>query len=136
MAHAAQQEVTILRETHHPFFDLYKRSDGIIVWVTHDLWFTKREARDFVHAMHEITSGIPHLLLVLAGRRSSIDKEGRSYLASEEAMKDIKAMAAVINSNPLRIIANLFLTVDQPVKPVRFFDNSQAALAWLQAESF
>lgn len=136
MAQAAQQEVTIQREIHHPFFELYKRSDGIVVWITHDLWFTTKEVRDFVNALREITGGIPNLVLVLAGRRSSIDKEGRTYLASDEAMKDIKAMAAVINSTALRIIANMYMTVDKPKKPVRFFDNPQEALAWLISESY
>lgn len=135
MAEVAEQEVTIIREIKHPFFDLYKRSDGIVVWVSHDEWFTIKEAREFVNALRKITEGVPHLLLVIAGRRSSIDKDGRSYLATEEAMKDIKAMAAVINSYTLRVIANMYMVVDKPVKPVKFFDNPQDAITWLQSGS-
>lgn len=132
MTQANTTTISITKEMHHPFFDLYKRSDDIVVWVTFDKWFTIKEARDFVHAMHSITGGTPHLLLVIAGKKSSIDKDGRSYLASDEAMKDIKAMGAVINGATLRVIANMFLVVDKPVKPVRFFDNSKEAIEWLK----
>lgn len=132
---AQSSPITIIKEIHHRLFDLYLRSDGVVVRVSHgDAWYTMVEARDFVDAMHKITGGVPHPLLVITGKRSSIDKEARSYLASGEALKDIKAMAAVIHSVTQSIIANLFIIVDKPSKPVKFFNNREAAEDWLRKQ--
>lgn len=70
------EQVAITREIHFPHFDLYKRSDGIVVLTSKDTaWITIKEAKGFVEAMHEITGGIPHPLLFIPGRHASIDKE-------------------------------------------------------------
>lgn len=127
------ENVSIVKEFHRSFYHLYKRSDGIIKAVTSDTAsITMKEARDFVAALKEFTGGIPHPFLYLPGRHLDINKEARSFMASEEGMKYTKALAIVMQSIIHRVIGNLFITVDRPQKPVRHFENENDAITWLK----
>lgn len=62
----------------------------------------------------------------------AIDVEARNYLISEEATKLANA-AAIHVGNPIsKLLANLFLTVDKPIKPTRIFSDKTKALTWLK----
>lgn len=133
MVPAEAQQVQFIKEVHHPIFDLYKRSDGIIQLNTaEDAWFTIKEAREFVAALKYITDGIPHLVLKIPGRRASVDKESRSYMATPEALQYSIAAAVIVRNVVQRMIGNLYLRVDKPAKPIRLFDSSEEAIAWLK----
>lgn len=126
-------QITIKKHIHFPNFDLYLRSDGIVVLTSKDnAWITIREAKIFVEAMHEITGGIPHPLLFMPGKYASVDKEARTYMASEEALSCIVARATIPNSLAHRIIGELHQKIDKPAKPVKLFDNIPDAIAWLK----
>lgn len=123
----------MIRELHFPEFDLFKRNDGIVVLTSSDsAWITIREAKKFVSAMHEITEGVPHLLLFIPGRHASIDKEARTFMASAEAWKDTIARATIRSSRAHEIIGDLHAAFDHPVKPVAHFENIPDAIAWLR----
>lgn len=136
MSAEAREQVTITRELHFPNFDLYKRSDGIVVLTSGDTaWITIKEAKGFVDAMHEITGGTPHPLLFIPGRHASIDKEARAFMATAEALQDIVARATVPSSVAHRIIGQVHQTIDQPAKPVKLFDNITEAVVWLKKQA-
>lgn len=120
---------------HFPDFHLYKRGDGIVVLTSEDsAWITVEKAKRFVIAIHEITGGIPHGLLFIPGRHTSIDKEARTYMASEEALRDITARAGIPKNVAHQIIGGLHITQDRPVKPIRQFDNISDAISWLKKQ--
>lgn len=128
-----QQGAKIVREFHHPIFDLYKRDDGIIVRVSKDnAQYTLPDTHEYVKALHDLTNGAPHFLLLVPGKNSSMDSASRSYLAGDEALKDIKAMSGVLKTVGHRLIGNLYLNYNKPKIPVRFFDTYDEAINWLK----
>lgn len=130
-----QEEPTIVNEIHRPLYSFFKRSDGIIVEITGDnTWFTITKAKEVVDSMNQITGGVPHLLLFMPGKHMSMDKEARSFMATAEALKDVKAMAVIEGSLTQRIIVNLYLKVDKPVVPVRMFKTVDEAVKWLKEQ--
>lgn len=131
----SEEGIKITAEIHHPDFDLYKRSDGIIVRISKDYsWVTRKEVEESIIAMKEITGGIPHLVLAISGTKSSLDKDARDYATTEEAMRFTKATAVVIKSWPQRVIGNIILTVNNPAKPFRLFESSKEAIEWLKSQ--
>lgn len=129
------QRIEIINEVHHPIFDLYKRSDGIVQLNTSDeAWFTVKEAREFVAALKFITEGSPHLILKIPGLRASVDKGARAYMATTEALQYSTAEAVLIRNIVQRMIGNLYLRIDKPVKPVRLFDSTEESIAWLKKQ--
>lgn len=128
-------QITIKKHIRFPNFDLYLRSDGIAVLTSKDnAWITIREAKLFVQAMKEITGGIPHPLLFVPGKYASIDKEARTYMASEEATSCILARATIPSSLAHRIIGELHQRIDNPAKPVKLFDRISDAIDWLKEQ--
>lgn len=131
-----QRDVTITEKFHHAFFDLYKRSDGIIVRVSgDDAHYTTAETIDYVNALHKMTNGTPHLLLLIPGKHSSMDSASRSYVATDEALKDIKAIAGVYTQVGHRLMGSLYVTYNKPKVPVQFFTTANEAIAWLKSQN-
>ncbi len=62
----------------------------------------------------------------------SIDEPTRKYLAGEEGTQF--AIAAAIHlDNPIsKLLGNLFIKVDQPIKPAKIFTSKAKALSWLK----
>lgn len=128
-------EVTIVSEIHHPLFDMVKRSDGLVIIETVDVaWFTINEAHETMDAFKEITAGEPHLFLYIPGAHMAIDKDARTYYATAEGLQDVIAMAVILRNTAQRITSNLYMVIDKPVKPVKFFENREDALAWLKTQ--
>lgn len=135
MAETQQQEITILRRIRYPTSEWYVRSDGIIMVLTPDnIHYTINNAKLFVTALREITGGIPHLVLTVPGKHMNVDKEARSFMATPQALQDVLALASIVSGRIHRVIGNLFLTVDKPVKPVRLFENINEAIEWLKTQ--
>lgn len=127
------QDADIEDEFHHPQFSVFRRHDGIIVTITtDDAWFTAAVTRDAVAARRTLANGKPHLFLFVPGRHMLIDKETRSFSATEEALQDIIAMAIVQRSKAQRIIANLYLSTEKPSKPTMLVDSMEEGITWLK----
>lgn len=57
MAETGNRPVRIIKETHYPTSDWFKREDGIVVTYTPDnVLFTLQDAKIFVQAMEEFTA--------------------------------------------------------------------------------
>ena len=58
-------------------------------------------------------------------------KEVREYIA-KELPKYIKAMALISDSSMGKMIGNVFIKLNPPPYPIRFFNNSESAVKWLK----
>lgn len=131
-----QRDVKIIQEFHHPFFDLYKRSDGIIVRVSKDhAHYTISETHEYVTALRNIMNGTPHKVLLIPGKNSTMDSASRAYLASDEALKGVKALAGVFKTVSHRLIGSLYLEFNKPKIPAKFFETSEEAITWLKSQN-
>ena len=124
---------TVTDEIVHPIFRLIRRGDGIVQLNTaDDAYFTIKEAREFVDALRTITHGKPHPVLKVPGKHANIDKDSRTYMATDEALQYSIAEAVIIRNMAQRIIGNFYLKFDRPKKPVRLFDSMTEAETWLK----
>lgn len=59
-------------------------------------------------------------------------KETREYAASAEFSSHLAAVALYAESLPLRILGNLYISINKPVTPTRFFNDRKKAEDWLR----
>lgn len=63
---------------------------------------------------------------------TNVSGDARRAGASEEYTKHVAALALFSNKLHEIIIGSLFLKINRPKVPTKFFDNSQEAIAWLR----
>lgn len=63
---------------------------------------------------------------------AEISGDARRAGASEEYSKHVAALALYSNKSYERIIGSLFLKINKPKVPTKFFDNREEAIAWLR----
>lgn len=71
-------------------------------------------------------------LLLDVSNVSSISKEARKFMASEQAMEQLSAGALIINSKVGVIMGNFYIFLDRPKLPCRLFYDFDDAEKWLQ----
>lgn len=63
---------------------------------------------------------------------ASVSGDARRVGASEEYAKHVAALALFSNKMHEIIIGSLFLKINRPKVPTKFFDNREEAIAWLR----
>lgn len=58
-------------------------------------------------------------------------KDVREFMVSEERVKIALADAMVLKSLPQKLMGNLYLQINKPKIPTKFFNTKEAALEWL-----
>lgn len=91
----------------------------------------KTEVISIVDAMLKLSKGEILPALILMGEFTEISKEAREFTADPKRPLAANALAFVLNNSGHRIIANFFMALNKPVKPVRFFKKEKEALLWL-----
>jgi len=74
-------------------------------------------------------------VLVEGEENSQVSADARRAVASDEYYKDVAALALYSNKTLGAIGGNLFLKVNRPKVPTRFFDNREKALKWLNTQA-
>jgi hypothetical protein len=65
------------------------------------------------------------------GSFSDVDPEVRIWMAAPPTQSYTIADALVINSLPLKMLADFYLKFDKPVNPTRIFNSAENALVWI-----
>jgi hypothetical protein len=78
----------------------------------------------------ELTGGRPHVVFVIAGRRTSATKEAREY-SSKNIPEGRLAEAILIKSLPVRLMGQFYINFNKPKVPTKMFDKENEALTWL-----
>jgi hypothetical protein len=94
--------------------------------------FTLKESIESVDAIGEITKGVPHLLLKMPGKYTTVDKDTRLHVAKGNGARFSIAEAFIINSVAHKLIANFYIKVEKPQKPTHFFSDIPSAEKWLR----
>lgn len=71
-------------------------------------------------------------VLMEAEENFDVSGDARRAGASEEYAKHVAALALYSNKLHETIIGNLFLRINKPIVPTKFFDNRNKALEWLK----
>lgn len=83
----------------------------------------------------ELTANKPHVVLAIAGRRTSATKEAREY-SSSHMPEGRMAEAILIKSLPVRLMGKFFINFHKPSVPTKLFENENEALEWLNQRLF
>lgn len=59
--------------------------------------------------------------------------ESRSFYAESEYSNYRYADAFIVNSLPMRLLVNFFITFNKPKIPSKMFNNEESALNWIQS---
>lgn len=123
----------ILKEIILPHTHLKLRSDGIVqISYPDNFSFTLKESIESVDAIGEITNGVPHLILKVPGKYTTVDKETREHVAKGDGARFSIAEAFIIDSLAHKLIANFYISVEKPQKPTKFFRDIPSAEVWLK----
>jgi hypothetical protein len=126
-------EYYIVDELILPHTHLKLRSDGIVMINYPDNFsFTRKDSIESVNAIGEITKGIPHPLLKIPGKYTTVDKETREHVAKGDGARFSVAEAFIIKSIAHKLIANFYIKVEKPQKPTHFFSEIPDAEKWLR----
>jgi hypothetical protein len=109
------------------------RDDGITLVTTNQS--TREEladAKENVTAISAMNHGKPAPVLVDMRYTQGIDRETRNYYSSQDGLLATKALALLVQSPITQLMANIFISLDQPPVPTRLFTSEDAAVAWLK----
>lgn len=89
---------------------------------------------DFIHSGYRFldeNGGGRYYNIYEFGSFSEVDPKVREWMASPPIRSYTKADAIVINSLPLKMLADFYLKFDKPVNPTRIFNSIDKALDWI-----
>lgn len=110
------------------------RSDGIMLYkIKEDYLVDVQDLKDMVEAVKRIGNGKKFPNLILMGNYTNIKHDAMDYSTSEENNIYTIADAFVLKSTHQKLLANLYLKLNRPKIPTRFFNSEDAAVEWLNA---
>lgn len=98
-----------------------------------DTNFVMEDARDMSAWVVQVLNNQPFKVLSLPQGGSSISKDVRDFLASDERLSRVLADAIVANSFHHKLLSDFYLKFNKPKIPTAIFDNEEDARAWLSA---
>lgn len=116
-----------------------------IIHLKHNIYILKFEddyeieledAIEIDQAFIKITNNQPFCVVVDARNRySSASSNARNFFANNPEILPIrKKIAIVVNNMPTRMIANFFVTFNQPQTPTKVFNIYNKAIDWLSED--
>lgn len=128
------ETIKILREFNGEFCSIKLRSDGIMQINTMlDVEYDLKEVSIVVENVLSLAENKEYYLLIVTSEDANVTLESMKLLSDPIAMSYAKAKAYVINAPAQKIMANFYLKVIKPNKPVRFFKNQNDAEMWLKS---
>lgn len=110
------------------------RTDGLLEIYLHEgVFITIKEAKEITKNIIEITKGIPHKVLIIAGNLALSDDEARNYASTQESIDPILKLAIVTVSLPQTLIANFIMKFQKPRIPTKIFSSVAKAENWLKS---
>jgi len=90
-------------------------------------------AHELVKNRLEFCKNKPHYILIDFSNTKSVTKEAREYMNSPEGgLKYILGGAFLSDNIVSNVFINLYLKINRPSVPAKFFTKKEDALAWLK----
>ncbi|MBA3664511.1 MAG: hypothetical protein H0W61_09930 [Bacteroidetes bacterium] len=99
--------------------------------ITKDFVVTAKEAKELNFIMGDLSGGKEIRYMLLANEKTQFDSSSREYTASVEGSQFKKAEALIIRTLAHRLLADLYLKINKPPKPVKTFTNEEDGIDWL-----
>lgn len=124
--------MNIIKEFKGKYCQIKLRSDNILqIETMPDVEYGYEEAKIVISNILSIADNKQYYLLILSGEFSNVTVESMKILSTPQAMSYALAKAYVINSTSQKLMANYYLNVIKPQKPVQFFKDKESAEKWL-----
>lgn len=128
-----EKTIDTIAETDLGHSKLVLRSDGILVmYCDEETVYDVAHIKEIIEATGKMTGGKKCAQLTMAGKYSSVSREARDFVATDEAVKYTSCEAYVIQSLAQRILGNFYLKFYTPKVPTRIFTNLEKAEEWLR----
>jgi len=93
-----------------------------------DVWTSRDQSVDHI-------PGKKFVVLLEGEEHANISGDARRAGASAEYAKHVAALAIYSKKGYEKVMGSLFLKINQPVVPMRFFDDRDEAIAWLRTQA-
>ena len=120
----------------------YLESEYVELWIEngiiHGIYnpnlkiMTLEIAKQMVSDRLKLSNGITRPVFVDLSNMASVDKASRKYLAEGDAMKCVSATAILVKNQITKFAASIYIRIDKPAIPTRFFTDKKTALLWLE----
>jgi hypothetical protein len=88
-------------------------------------------AKAMVDKRKEITNNQVIKAIINGTAIKYMHKEARLYLASSNAVHNVKASGIIVNSSIQKLLTSFFLNFDKPQVPIKVFTDISSAKNWL-----
>lgn len=118
----------------------YIDTEFVSIWLEHGImnviWKESKVsyelAESVVKLRLQLSQKNEYPLYVDARKIISIDARTREYLSGVEGTSQAKAAAIHVQNPVTKFLGNIFLNIDNPLRPAALFTNKQKALDWLE----
>jgi hypothetical protein len=117
-------------------------NDYVTLWIEDDILFCNykkqlsldlADAKQIVKDRVEFTEGKSYFILIDFTNLKSTTKEARDYLNDpNEGLTGLLGGAFLSNNVVATLFVNLYLKVNNPTIPAKFFTNKAEAISWLK----
>ncbi len=110
------------------------RADGLLELHTSDEHvYEIEDVKENVEAFGKLTGNKKVPVMIIGGSFTSLSKEAREYMASEESLKYSLCEAFILTSLPQKLLINFYIKVNKPLVPTMVFSNNDKAVNWLRS---
>ncbi|CAG5076285.1 DUF7793 family protein [Parvicella tangerina] len=107
------------------------RPDGVLhIDIKLDQVFEIEDSIAIIEARTKLVNGKRTPIVYTCTEFVIPSKEVREFVASEKRSELVIADAFVVNSLPQKLVANLFIKINKPVRPTKVFSNFDEACEW------
>lgn len=113
----------------------WREDDSLIIFLEYNqnLVIDVNVANEIVKSRLEYTDNNPHYMLIDFTNVKSVTKEARDYMNDVKGgLKGIKGGAFLSNNVVGNLFINLYLNINKPSVPAKFFRDKNEALEWLR----
>ena len=120
----------------------YLENEFIELWIEngiiHEIFKSNLEilniekAKQIVTDRLKVSNGITRPIFADISNMVSVDKASRKYLAEGDAMKYLSATAILVDNPITKFAAGIYIRIDKPSIPTKFFTDKALALTWLE----
>ncbi len=127
-------DLNIEKKVDFSFATLILTKDGIAVLDFKDNQeISLDNAIELNETLATLIKGIRVPILMIMGEFTNYSDEAKSYSASYEGTKYSLAEAILVKNIGLRIVAQMYLVINKPSVPTKFFTKTEDAIVWLKS---
>lgn len=116
-----------------PYAFLSFEDDVLFVKMKEGVNLGQTEMEELLKQAVEFTAPNKYFAIVDTSASYDSTPESRSFYAESDYSKHRYADAFIVNSLPMRLLVNFFITFNKPKIPSKMFNNEESAYEWINS---